>query len=154
MLYFRMFANLKFWCVIVGMPMVAIIPDLLFNYFMRVFKPTPSDKFMNQFGCKESTYKRKFKVSEIDYGNDTSDMLQQQSSRDNTNFTPDLKLNGNDIDNRTHNRNSTQEIKQFKSEDENFGIQTGDKSDFAYKNLAKSPSRGDVDTNLDVLNIQ
>lgn len=56
MLYFRMFGNLKFWFIIIGMPMIAIIPDMTFNYFMKVFKPTPSDKFMNHFGNRAKDY--------------------------------------------------------------------------------------------------
>jgi hypothetical protein len=41
-----MLENPKFWLLIIGMPLVAIVPDLTINVAHRVFKPTPTDCVM------------------------------------------------------------------------------------------------------------
>lgn len=42
--YFRMFANLKFWIAILFLPAIALIPDATIKYFSQLYFPTESDK--------------------------------------------------------------------------------------------------------------
>jgi magnesium-transporting ATPase (P-type) len=45
-IYFWMFSNLKFWIVILGLPILATLPDLTLKYMKQIFWPTPTDKVM------------------------------------------------------------------------------------------------------------
>ena len=41
-----MFGNMKFWIVIIGLPILATLPDLTIKYMKQIFMPTPTDKVM------------------------------------------------------------------------------------------------------------
>lgn len=42
--YFRMFANIKFWIVIIFLPIIALIPDMTMKYFKQLYFPSTSDQ--------------------------------------------------------------------------------------------------------------
>ena len=44
--YFRMFANLKFWFAILFLPFIATIPDMTIKYFAQMYFPSISDRVL------------------------------------------------------------------------------------------------------------
>lgn len=44
--YYNIFSSFKAWIVMIGVPMVALIPDCIYTLTMRVFYPNPTDFVM------------------------------------------------------------------------------------------------------------
>ena len=68
-IYFRMFANLKFWIAIFGVPFLAVLPDLTLKYFKQVFFPSPSDWvieiMLREWKLKSNKYKNPHSVNNL-----------------------------------------------------------------------------------------
>jgi len=43
-----MFANPKFWIMIIAGPLICLVPDLFFNLTKQVFYPSPIEKVLNE----------------------------------------------------------------------------------------------------------
>lgn len=56
--YFRMFANLKFWIVIILLPFIVLLPDMTIKYFKQLYWPSVSDKVVaEEYNRKKSFIK-------------------------------------------------------------------------------------------------
>ena len=61
---FKMFSNLKFWLAIIGIPILALLPDISIKYIRQVFWPSPTDKVILKMMQKEKfSRKRKWKLA-------------------------------------------------------------------------------------------
>lgn len=58
--YFRMFANLKFWIVIIFLPLIALLPDMTIKYYKQMFMPSVSDKVVAKTYNKDSSIINKY----------------------------------------------------------------------------------------------
>jgi len=59
-----MFSNLKFWLAIIGIPILALLPDISMKYIKQVFWPSPTDRVILKMMQKENFgRKRQWKLA-------------------------------------------------------------------------------------------
>lgn len=58
--YFRMLGNLKFWIVIIFLPLITLLPDMTIKYFKQMFMPTISDKVVAKTYNRDSSIINKY----------------------------------------------------------------------------------------------
>jgi len=54
-----MFSNLKFWLAIIGIPILALLPDISMKYIKQVFWPSPTDRVILKMMQKENFGRKK-----------------------------------------------------------------------------------------------
>lgn len=68
--YFRMFANGRFWLALIFVPIIALIPDMTLKYFMQLYFPSVSDQVLQKLQNKKSYIVKRFGKEENDNSND------------------------------------------------------------------------------------
>lgn len=89
---FRMFGNLKFWITIIGLPVIALLPDMTIKYVQQVFFPTPVDNVMLKYLNPKKNKVQVKKQLQPSYSNFTMKQQQHAKLKGTNHATPDGSL--------------------------------------------------------------
>ena len=70
--YFRMFANFRFWLALIFLPIIALIPDASIKYFKMMYRPTVSDNTVKSRQLLKTKVESESDIIEISKTNKSS----------------------------------------------------------------------------------